>query len=720
MGLEQIGLEGVFKTAAFTSGLKTYTSGLSSAASKTLSVMGPIGGAISGVLTVGAAAFSALGVAAVAAAGVVAGAITKMVFDASTMADKFSAMSGVTGISTTRLQELAYAGKLLDVELETMTSGLRFLTRNLYAARDGTGEQAEAFDTLGVAVLDSHGELRDADIVFGETIDALGLMTNETERDAIAMKLMGRSAMELNPLINAGSAALAEFSAEAHLMGAVVSEEDIAALDTFRDRMDAMKLSISATAATIAMEFLPVFEDFQNGARTAFGELVQMVKDSRGDLSLLAVRVSNLLTKMIRNVTKSIPKFTRAAIKIIKDVSKSIIKNAPKLIKAGGELLTALIKGFAEAFPEMVKAGIAVTKTLYDSLVKALPSILEAGGELMVALGQGIRDAFAELPSIEEILSAIFGLGVNLTQRFLDWVEKIDWEKLSTDLANGIAAIDWSAKGAQLRKMVDNLLKALLVVFRKVKWLEVGKSMATGFADFWVGFFSGDPGATFKTRIIDVFTGASYQLQLAVWEMGWREVGKAILAQIFNDSDWNTWMKDIKLRFEEMNTGIANDFSIWLKDIWNEIGIASGVGMDYLLLKLQEMWNDFVTLSAAAGKRTMDAFSESWKTVWVNFKTWVLEQVNGLVSAILQIFSRLPGVNLPSVPGGRGTILPYQQPAPTPVPNLTGGGMGRDTGTFGVAKTVSNVVNVYNPAPEMASTSVSRELKRLSFLGSAA
>ena len=39
----------------------------------------------------------------------------------------------------------------------------------------------------------------------GKVIDALGKVTNETERDALAMQILGKSAQELNPLIEAGS-----------------------------------------------------------------------------------------------------------------------------------------------------------------------------------------------------------------------------------------------------------------------------------------------------------------------------------------------------------------------------------------------------------------------------------------------------------------------------------------------------------------------------------
>ena len=63
----------------------------------------------------------------------------------------------------------------------------------------------EAFKALKVKAVDPlTGKLRDSNDVFYEVVDALGKVKNETERDAIAMALMGKSARELNPLIEAG------------------------------------------------------------------------------------------------------------------------------------------------------------------------------------------------------------------------------------------------------------------------------------------------------------------------------------------------------------------------------------------------------------------------------------------------------------------------------------------------------------------------------------
>ena len=138
-----------------------------------------------------------------AAAGVVAG-LGAISVKAGVAADDLNTLSKVTGIGTGDLQKYSYAADLVDVSVEAIAKSNKKLVKNAYSAANGSKSQAEAFERLGVAVTDSNGELRDSESIFQDTLAALGQMTNETERDALAQTLMGKSAAELNPLIEDG------------------------------------------------------------------------------------------------------------------------------------------------------------------------------------------------------------------------------------------------------------------------------------------------------------------------------------------------------------------------------------------------------------------------------------------------------------------------------------------------------------------------------------
>lgn len=191
----------------------------------------------------------------------VVGALKDAVVEGANFADDIATMSVVTGLSTDALQEYKYMAGLVDTSLETITGSLTKLTSNMYAAKGGTGAAAEVFKQLGVEILDANGELRDSEDVFGDVLEALGKMTNETERDAMAMKIFGKSAKDLNPLIAAGADGVAALREEAHKMGYVLDEEALSSLLSVSDAMERMKNLTQTVKNQLAAALAPVIEE---------------------------------------------------------------------------------------------------------------------------------------------------------------------------------------------------------------------------------------------------------------------------------------------------------------------------------------------------------------------------------------------------------------------------------------------------------------------------
>jgi hypothetical protein len=678
--METIGLEGVFRTEAFASGLSKYTSGLASAVSKTASAGGALGNAIGGAIKVGITAFAGLSVAAVAAAAAVGGAITKMVFDAATMADTYSQLSGVTGISTTRLQELKYAGTMLDVDLETMTSSLRFLTRNMYAARDGTGEQADAFKALGIRIFDVKGKLRDADTVWGETLDALGKVKNATEADAIAMKLMGRSAMDLNPL-KGKTADIKAFSQEAHDMGAVVSEEGIAALDEFKDRMDGLKLSIKGIAAGIALNFLPAFQDMQD----LFGGNILAISEAMasGDWGMVADNTAEILAQVMDKIKAFIPRLAKKTIEIVKWIVQVIKAKLPYFIKSGIEIIAALAKGFGNTFPTLVTAAGEIVQTLGKALQDNWPKILQAGKDILNGLGDGLKAGWAllkpNLPSGADILDWIFKTGVNLSGKLLEWVQGIDWGGLSDTIADFIGAIPWETYGPKFRTALENVGKAILTAFNGIRWGELGISVGTGFVDFVASAIK--PGASAGTIQAEwANIGEQWGKTVAAgmgptfWKVYW--------ADLFNYAfglSWTDAMNGLKVNFDQ----VGQNFRTWWQNLGtNMVTWLATYIRDPIVQSFTNMINEFITL------------------------------INGMIIRL----------NEWNIGGATGALIPFmatpQSAAPSvPVPNVYG--PGSQTGGIGpgASHNTTNNITVNNPAAEPASNSIDRALLRMSYLG---
>lgn len=198
------------------------------------------------------------------AAGVVAAGLGAVTYKAGTMADDLNTLSKQTGISTHDLQMYAAMADLVDVPVETLAKSQSRLKKSMLGASEG-GSQLKYFEQLGISVTDANGNLRDSNDVFQETIKALGQMENETERDAIAMAIFGKSANELNPLIEDAGATYEKVSAIMAKYGLEpVSQEELDKANEFKDAIDTIKLvfgqAIQIVGTKIAGYLVPLME----------------------------------------------------------------------------------------------------------------------------------------------------------------------------------------------------------------------------------------------------------------------------------------------------------------------------------------------------------------------------------------------------------------------------------------------------------------------------
>ena len=185
-------------------------------------------------------------------------------------ADNVMRLSTQYGLTTDKIQEFQYMSELTDTSLETITGSMTKLTKNMQTATKGTGDAYARFEKLGISVTDTEGNLRSTDEVFAEAISRLGNVENATERDALAMNIFGKSAMDLNPLIAVGREGLADYRAEAHEMGYVLDTDTLESLGAVDDamqrankRIDAVKNQIGRYLAPIVAEITEAFAEWR-------------------------------------------------------------------------------------------------------------------------------------------------------------------------------------------------------------------------------------------------------------------------------------------------------------------------------------------------------------------------------------------------------------------------------------------------------------------------
>jgi chromosome segregation ATPase len=315
----------------------------------------------------------------------VIGKVKELATEALNLADELTKMSEVTGFSAEELQKMKYIGDDLGVSLETQTGALKRIINNMSSAKKGTGDAYNAFKRLNISVTDANGELKDSKKVYFEVLDALKKVTNETERDAMAQDILGKSATELNPLIKAGSAALEELGEKAQESGAVMSDEAVAALDSFGDGIDHVKQKLTAfvgeTLANLISTFGVNTVDSLTQAAQAIDDVGKKYTETVDDIQATAA-VGDLYVGTLERLEQQ-GLNTAAAHKEYKDTVEKLNAIMPDLNLKINEQ-TGLIEGGTKALREHIEAlkKEALTQALKEKYTETIKAQADAVWEL--------------------------------------------------------------------------------------------------------------------------------------------------------------------------------------------------------------------------------------------------------------------------------------------------------------------------------------------------
>lgn len=410
-----------------------------------------------------------------------------MAVESAAYGDEILTTSQQTGLATDKIQELKYASELVDVSLETVTGSMARNIRAMGDAQSGTKQYVEAYDKLGITVTNTDGTLRDSQTVYWEIIDALGAIDNATERDSIAMDLLGRSAQDLNPLILAGSAKMAGFAVEAHNMGAVLTEDTLVQLGAFDDGMVRMENAMNSLKNNIGAVLAPALASISEMAAQRIGEFSKSVQEADGNVAKIGEIIGNTLLNMVNEIVDKLPDMMNGAIALIQaflsgilsqlpaiatsavemvmQLVTTLISMLPEIVQSGMDLLIALVLGLTKAIPELIPAVIKAVMQIVDTLLKNLPELVSAALQMILALAKGLVNA------IPELIKAIPTIIKSLIEAIVTMLPEI--------IIMGITLTIELAKG--LIKAIPELIKAIpLIIVALVDGFKAGLSNFSG------------------------------------------------------------------------------------------------------------------------------------------------------------------------------------------------------------------------------------------------
>lgn len=223
------------------------------------------------------------------AAGIAAGSIGALAYKSGSAADDLNTLSKVTGLGTDKLQKYSVAANLVDVSVDTIAKSQIRMTRSMKSAQDGSKRQEEAFKALGISVTNADGSLRNSESVWQDTITALGKMSNETERDALAQTLFGKSAAELNPLIEDQGETYKRVSDTLKKYDLdFVDQQTLDKANQFNDELDTMKVIGSVAISSIGSQLAGYLAP-------ALGKVVEWIGNLANWLSNLSPQVLTVI-----------------------------------------------------------------------------------------------------------------------------------------------------------------------------------------------------------------------------------------------------------------------------------------------------------------------------------------------------------------------------------------------------------------------------------------
>ena len=187
--------------------------------------------------------------------GVGAAAIGGLVMKTTESLDRIDKLSQKIGMSRQAFQEWDYILGQNGINIDVLQGGFKKMTVAVDDLMNGGKLATENFNRLGLSADDLRGKTQDE--IFATVIAELQKMPEGVERAAIANDLLGKSASELAPLLNAGAEGTEALKNRAHELGLVMDDETIAAGVVFGDTLDDIKKSLGAAGMQIGAKFLP-------------------------------------------------------------------------------------------------------------------------------------------------------------------------------------------------------------------------------------------------------------------------------------------------------------------------------------------------------------------------------------------------------------------------------------------------------------------------------
>ncbi len=345
----------------------------------------------SGLTVAATAAAAAVAAATAAVVGCVAG-VVKATAETAEYGDNIDKMSQKLGMSAEAYQEWDFIMQHNGSSIDSMTTSMKKLSE---AVVDQSDKSVKAFDKLGIS-MDDAAKMSQEEL-FSATITALQGMESSSERTALATDLLGKSAMELGPLLNMSAEETEAMRQQVHDLGGVMSDESVKASAAYQDSLQNMQTAFGGVTRNLTSQFMPAITNVMDGVTALVS----------GDSSGIG-----LITEGLRGFTEQfnvlIPQITSTAEQLLPVIVDAITSNLPLLLGSAATIITALAQGLLDNLPTIISIAGDIILQLADALLGMLPQIVSTGLQIIAQLAVGIAQALPTLiPTVVDVVLQI-------------------------------------------------------------------------------------------------------------------------------------------------------------------------------------------------------------------------------------------------------------------------------------------------------------------------
>lgn len=176
------------------------------------------------------------------------GALAKSAIDAG---DELNKLSQKAGISVEALSELKHGASLADVDVQSLSIGLKEFNKSIVEAGDKSSKAGQLFTALGVDIT------KGPEVALKQFAQRVAEMKDGSEKTALVVALLGKAGQDMIPWLNQGAEGMQRAAEQARALGLNMTTEQAQRFEQFNDNMKTLGQLSSVVGKNLANLVVP-------------------------------------------------------------------------------------------------------------------------------------------------------------------------------------------------------------------------------------------------------------------------------------------------------------------------------------------------------------------------------------------------------------------------------------------------------------------------------